>query len=113
MFAPRAPVAADREQHRGTPTQRLVRQRARHRVPGRSLTPAAATPPIPGDDPRGQDRTIPIESLSDHFKAELVEPAERGQVKAGEGSVTHVEVFRRGPQTPIGGARRQQDANEE
>jgi hypothetical protein len=34
--------------------------------------------------------------LADDFEAELVKAAERGQVRAGEGSVKHVEVFRMG-----------------
>jgi len=43
-------------------------------------------------DPAGQDRTIRLEPLPDSMKAELVQVGECGQVRAGEGSVRHVEV---------------------
>lgn len=36
---------------------------------------------------------IRIKTLSHDFETELVEPAERRQVRAGEGSVRHVGVF--------------------
>jgi hypothetical protein len=67
-----------------------------HRVPGRPLTAATATPAVRCDDPTHEDRTVRVEPLPDDFKTELVEPAERGQVRAGEGSVKHVEVFQMG-----------------
>jgi len=47
-------------------------------------------------DTAGQDRTVRLETLPEDFKAELLETAERGQVRASEGSVRHVEVFRMG-----------------
>ena len=34
--------------------------------------------------------------LADDLEAELIEAGERGQVRASEGSVGHVEVFRMG-----------------
>jgi hypothetical protein len=34
--------------------------------------------------------------LANHFKAELIDTAERGQVRTSEGSVAHVEVFQTG-----------------
>jgi hypothetical protein len=90
-----APVAADAHfQHRRAPAQRLVRQPPDHRVPRDSLAAAATTPPVRLHDTTGQHRPIRLESLPGDFKAELVEPAERGQVRASETSVTHVEVFR-------------------
>jgi hypothetical protein len=43
-----------------------------------------------------------LEALTDDLQAEVVNPAERGQVRASEGSVRHVEVFRMGSvRTPI------------
>jgi len=43
-----------------------------------------------------RDRTIGLEPLPDDLEAERFQTAERGQVRASEGSVTHVEVFRMG-----------------
>jgi len=34
-----------------------------------------------------------LQALPGHLEPELVEAAERGQVRADEGSVRHVEVF--------------------
>ena len=89
-----APVAAHRHhQRRRTPPQRLVRQPASHRVPGDTLTPAAPAPLVRLNDPARQHRTIRLQALPDNLQAELVEAGERAQVRAGEGSVNHVEVF--------------------
>lgn len=55
---------------------------------------AAPTPTVRLDDAACQDRSIGFESLPDDRQAKLVEPAEHGQVRAGEGGVRHVEVFR-------------------
>jgi hypothetical protein len=57
--------------------------------------------PVVGiDDPTGQYRSVWFEPLSGGFEAELVQAAERGQVRAAEagtrGSVVHVEVFQMG-----------------
>jgi hypothetical protein len=75
-----------------------MRQPPNHRVPRDALASAAAAPAVGLDDPAGKDCSIRIESLAGDFEAELVEPAERGQIRAGEaaprGSVRHVEVFR-------------------
>jgi hypothetical protein len=71
-----------------------VRHPTDHRVARRTLTPAATAPLVRFDDPAGKDRTIRFEPLTGDFEAEHVEPAERGQVRASEGSVKHVEVFR-------------------
>ena len=92
-----APVAADCDfQGRGTPAQRFVCQPPDHGVARRALAPAAATPVVGLDDPTCQDRTIGLEPLPGDFEAELVEAGERGQVRASEGSVRHVEVFQMG-----------------
>lgn len=40
-----------------------------------------------------QDRELAGEVLSDHAQAEVIELAQRGQIRGGEGSVVHVEVF--------------------
>jgi hypothetical protein len=47
-------------------------------------------------DPARQDRAIGLQTLADHDQAELIQAAERGQVRAAEGSVRHVEVFQMG-----------------
>ncbi|GAA4072414.1 hypothetical protein GCM10023065_28320 [Microbacterium laevaniformans] len=39
-------------------------------------------------------RPIRVEMLPDGLEAELIEAAERGEARRGEGSVEHVEVFR-------------------
>ena len=44
-------------------------------------------------DPAREHRPVGLEALPGHLKTERVEPAERGQVRAGECSVAHVEVF--------------------
>jgi hypothetical protein len=75
-----------------------VRQSPHHGVARRPLTAAAAAPLVRLDDPARHHGTIRLEPLPHGFEAELVESAERGQVRAGEarmrGSVRHVEVFR-------------------
>jgi hypothetical protein len=67
-----------------------------HGVARRSFAAAAAAPLIRLDDPAGDHSTVGFESLPDGLQAELVESAERSQVRASEGSVGHVEVFRMG-----------------
>jgi hypothetical protein len=58
----------------------------------RAFAAAAPTPPLAGSagpgNAAGEHRAVGVEPLPDNFQAELVEPAERGQVRAGEGSVT-------------------------
>ena len=69
-------------------------------VPGSSCTPAASAPALGAviglQDPARQDRAIGLQTLADHDQAELIQAAERGQVRAAEGSVRHVEVFQMG-----------------
>jgi hypothetical protein len=77
-----------------------VCQLADHGVTSEALAPAATTPLVRLEDPTRQHRTIWVESLAGDFETELVKPAERGQISAGEartsGSVKHVEVFQMG-----------------
>jgi len=70
-----------------------VRQTPDHGVAWVPFAAAAPTPTVRLDDAARQDRSIGFESLPDDLQAKLVEPAEHGQVRAGEGSVRHVEVF--------------------
>jgi hypothetical protein len=94
MTAAGAPVATDRDfQGRGTPAQRLVGQPPDESVTRCSLPAATATPSVGLNDPAGQDRPVWLEALSDDFETQLVQATERGQVRASEGSVRHVEVF--------------------
>ncbi len=98
-----APVAADPyQQRRRPPPQGLVREPPGHRVSCGALAAASPAPLVRLLDPAGQDRSLWLEALPDDFEAEVVQAAERGQVRAGEGSVKHVEVFRMGSvRTPI------------
>ena len=48
------------------------------------------------DDPAGQHRPIRLEALPGHLQPQPIQPAERRQIRAGEGSVEHVEVFLEG-----------------
>ena len=69
-----------------------------------ALAAAAPAPPVELArlDPTRQHRPIRLEPLTDHLQPELVETAERAQIRAHEGSVNHVEVFRLGGvRTPI------------
>ena len=43
--------------------------------------------------PRREHRPVGVQALTGHDEAELVQPAELGQVRAGEGNVRQVEVF--------------------
>jgi len=73
-----------------------VRQGADHGVPRGALASAATAPLVRLDDTTRQDSAIRLEPLPDDFEAELLQASERGQVRASEGSVRHVEVFRMG-----------------
>ena len=100
-----APVAADRDQQcRRPPAQRFVRQPTGHRVPRRTLCSAAPAPPVQlvRIDPAGQHRPVGLPTLTNDLQAEFVQAAECTQIRAHEGSVRHVEVFRLGGAgTPI------------
>jgi hypothetical protein len=94
VTAPGAPVSAEADlQNRGPPPERLVRQPPDHRVPGRALAFAATTPFVGLDNPAPESRPIGLQPLREHFEPEIIKTSERGQVRAGEGSVRHVEVF--------------------
>jgi hypothetical protein len=71
-----------------------VGQSPDHGVTRCSFAAATATPGVGLEDPAGQDRPVWLETLSDDCETELVEAAERGQVRASEGSVRHGEVIR-------------------
>ncbi len=103
MTAAGAAIAADRDlQHRGTPTQRFMCQPPHHGVARHALASAAAAPLVGFDDPAGQHRTGRLKTLPNDFKSEFFNATERGQVRASEGSVRHVEVFLMGGvRTPI------------
>lgn len=52
-----------------------------------------AVVPIQSDRTTSQNRPFRSDMLAHDDQAETVEPAERGQIGLGEGSVVHVEVF--------------------
>jgi len=72
-----------------------MRQRPRHRVTRHALRAALPTPRIVVDDAALKYCPVGLEQLSDGFEAELVEAAERGEVRGRERRVVQVEVFRR------------------
>ena len=87
---------------RGSPPERFVRQQPGHGVPKNTLSPAPPAPVIRVHDPARQDGPDRLEPLAGDLQAELVQTGEGGQVRAREGSVGHVEVFRMGSvRTPI------------
>ena len=93
----RAPVAAHPDQQRRGPMpERLMRQRPRHRVTRHALRATRPTPRVVLDDAAFDRGPIRLDQLADGDEAELVEAAERGQVRGRESRVEHVEVFRDG-----------------
>ncbi len=89
-----APVATDGDhQRRGSPPERLVGKASDHGVTHSALAAAPTAPLVRLEDPAGQYSPVWIEALPYDFEAEVVDPGERGQVRAGEGSVRQVEVF--------------------
>ncbi len=76
--------------------ERLVRQSTRDRVPRHALDTALPTPRVVLDDAAFDRGPIRLDQLADGDEAELVEAAERGQVRGRESRVEHVEVFRDG-----------------
>ena len=65
-------------------------------VARRTLAAPAAAPLIRLEDAARQHLPIRLETLPEYDQTELVEAAERRQIRKGEGSVRHVEVFRLG-----------------
>src|SRR4051812_47738137 len=83
-----------------------MRQLPLDRVTRCPLTAATMTPLVRLDHPARQHRPTHLVALAGDFQTELIEPAERGQISAGETSATssvgHVEVSRMdGVGTPI------------
>jgi hypothetical protein len=63
---------------------------------------SAGTPLVRVENTTRQDRTSRLQPLPDDYQTQLVQAGERGEVRASEGSVRHVEVFRLGSlRTPI------------
>ena len=97
MAAVGAAVAThDDLQGRGSPPERFVRKPPDHRVPRNPFAAAATAPLVELDDAASDHRAVGLEPLPNGFETELIQSAERGQVRASEGSVVHVEVFRMG-----------------
>ena len=98
-----AAVAAHGEHQRGrAPPERLVRQLPAHRVTGHALAAAPPAPVVRLHDPARQHGPVRLEQLAGDLQTEAVEAGEGSQVRAREGSVRHVEVFRTGcVRTPI------------
>jgi hypothetical protein len=96
------PVAAHgHHERRRPPAQRLVGQLPGHRVARYAFATTATAPLVRLDDPARQHRTVGLDSLAGDGQAELIEPAEPGQVRAGEGSVRQLEVCQSGrPRLP-------------
>ena len=102
VLPPRAPAvsapvpAHPHQQGRRPVPERLVRQSTRDRVPRHALDTALPTPRVVLDDAAFDRGPIRLDQLADGDEAELVEAAERGQVRDRESRVEHVEVFRDG-----------------
>ena len=94
MSAVGALVAAQPDLQRGgAPTERDMRQFPDHAVPREAVAAAAVAPVVGLDRATQQDRALAGEVLTGDGQAEVIETAERGQVRGREGSVVHVEVF--------------------
>ncbi|GAB2472138.1 hypothetical protein GCM10027030_03260 [Luteococcus sediminum] len=94
MPATGALVAAQPDpQYGGAPTERDMRQVPDHAVTRLAVAAAAVAPVIRLDRATRQDGALAGEVLTGDGQAEVIETAERGQVRGGEGSVVHVEVF--------------------
>ena len=80
--------------------ERFVREATSDRVARNTSRTVRPAPRIRLGNPTFDHRPVWLEQLSDGFKSELVEGAERGQVRGREGSVEHVKVFRMGSVGP-------------
>jgi hypothetical protein len=76
--------------------ERRVREPTSDRPSRDTLGAAPATPRVRLHDATLDHRPMQIDPLPNRDEPELVEAAERGQVRGVEGSVKHVEVFRLG-----------------
>ena len=77
----------------GTPTERDMRQFPDHAVTNLTVAAAAVAPVIEPGRAAQQCGSLRAEVLTSDGQAQVVEAAERGQVRGREGSVVHVEVF--------------------
>lgn len=75
-------------------TEWLVRQQPGDRVPRHALGAPRVTLGIVLDDTALDHRPASVKTLSDRLQPQLIQAAERGQARRGEGSVGHVEVLR-------------------
>ena len=73
-----------------------MRQRPHHSVAHDAFGAALATPWIRLDHATLDHRPACLDPLPDSFETELVKSAERSEIRRGEGSVEHVEVFQMG-----------------
>jgi hypothetical protein len=75
-----------------------MRQPSGHRVARCPFAAATPAPPVEFDrlHRAGQHSPLGLDALANDLQTEFVEVAERAQVRAHEGSVKHVEVFRLG-----------------
>ena len=94
--APASVATHPNQQRGGSASERLVREAAGHRVARHALGAVLPAPRIGLNNPTLDHGTVALESLPDGLKAELIEAAERGQVRVRECSVKHVEVFQMG-----------------
>jgi hypothetical protein len=87
---------------RGSMPERFVGKPSGDGVSQWALGPAAVTPQVRVGHPALEHGPIRLKTLADDRQAEVVQAAEHGQVRASEGSVEHVEVFRMaGMRNPI------------
>src|SRR5690606_22851118 len=92
-----APVSAHPDlQDRGAMSEGFMRERTGDRVTRDPLGAAAAAPRVGLVHAALEDCPVGLEALPGHGQTELIETAERGEVRGREGSVGHVEVFRMG-----------------
>ena len=77
----------------GAPSERHLSQLSGHAVTGCSVAAAAVASVSRLDRAACQHRPIRGQVLAGHRQAEVIEAAERGQIRRAEGSVVHVEVF--------------------
>lgn len=75
--------------------ERLMREPTRHCVSRHALRPAPPAPRVRLYWPALDRRPIRLDQLAHGDEPELIEAAERRQVRGRERRVEHVEVFRR------------------